>query len=463
MSLPGFGGPSNDDEIKSKLKISIPEGHEWRIEVPFKSFLKLTVTSGVGEVFGTELPVNTEVQFCGVKYAVYAPVGYGGATLEYSISPNRDNMTNEAEDIVEYISEETVMESYLNLHFILESIRIEEGPRVLILGGPNSGKTSLSKILSLYAVKMNSTPILVNLNPRDGVFALPGSLTATTISDSFDLESCQGYGSSTTSGTLYHNPKQPIVKNFGFTDHKLNLDLYKYQVSKLGITVMSRLAEDSNAGKAGVLIDTPALNIKDINIIENIVSDFEVNFIVVIGNERLLLDLKKKFKHKENLNILKVPKSEGCVEVDESFFRRSQEETIKEYFNGNHKTVLSPFKTDLNVGDFKIFKGVEQLELGYSFLPAGDSYEATEKEDLLDKYFTLLTEPSPSNLDNSILAVTHLELRNLTNRELLSTSILGYVHVNKFDETRGKLKVLLPSPGTFPKNVLILTGVGYSE
>lgn len=471
MSVPIFRTTTESEQTTKKSQVSIPSGHEWRVEVPFRSILHLTVLDGVGEIFGTELPVNAELQLSGAKFAVYAPTGT--CELEYVVVPNQDSMSSEPNELIEYISEETVMDQYLNLHFLLEQRRQNipkdtMGPRVLIIGGKGVGKTTLARILTLYAVKMDSSPILVNLNPRDGVFALPGSLTATTCSDLFDLEASQMYGFSPTSGSLYHNPKQPIVKNFGFVDHNDNIDLYKHEVSKLSITVVSRLQEDSEkVGVLGTIIDTPALGFKDMNVIENIVSDFEVNYIVVIGNERLLLDLKKKYKHKEGLHVLKVPRSLGCVEVDEQFIRRAQEETIKEYFHGNYRTRLSPFKTDLNVSDFKIYKGVMALDVAYSFLPAGDSYDngdlEPKEENQLDKYYTLLTEPNAGNLDNSIIAVTQLLLLGLSNKELLNTSVLGYIHVSKLDEAKGKMKVLLPFPGTFPKNVLIATGVGYQE
>lgn len=40
---------------------------------------------------------------------------------------------------------------------------------------------------------------------------------------------------------------------------------------------------------------------------------------------------------------------------------------------------------------------------------------------------------------------------------------MGYVHVSKFDDDKKRLKILLPFPGAFPKNVLISTNIGYSE
>lgn len=489
-AIPGFGGGSSmvDDEGSSKASISvdIPQGSEWRFEIPFKTILKFKVTRGVGEIFGTELPSNVELNLSGVKLALYSPLPEG-CSVEYTTTPNKNNMTNEVDEIIEYTSEETTMTQYTNLHLAMESMRqavsdhnvinpgnLKSGPRVLIIGDRFSGKTSLAKILSSYATKMDSTPVLVNLNPRDGVFSLPGSITATTISDSFNIECAGGWGFTTTSGSLYHNPKQPIVKNIGFGDFKDNLDLYKYQISKMGVTVMSRLEEDINVRNSGIIIDTPPLTIKDSTIIENIVSDFEVNVIVVIGNERLLIDLNKKFKHKlagGQLNIIKLLKSGGTVEADEQHIRRLQEETIKEYFHGNFKTRLSPFKTDIDANDYVIYKGVMSLEINSSFLPAGDSYTAEEsegdqvkKEDsALEKYLALLSEPSSSNLDNSILAIMQLPQSNKLGKELLNSSVLGYVHVSKFDDAKGKMKILLPFPGAFPRNVLISTHINYTE
>ncbi|KAK6200491.1 protein CLP1 [Scheffersomyces amazonensis] len=491
MSIPGFGGGIEPIENTSGewTTVEVTGFSEWRVEVPHRTILKFKVIDGIGEIFGTELPLNVELQVSGVKYAVYAPLS-SGFKLEYKTLANKSVMTNEDEEISDYISNETqAHQAYINLHLGLQTIRqeirdynilnpqdVKKGPRVLIIGNPNSGKTSLAKILSSYANKMDSTPVLVNLNPRDGVFSLPGSISATPISDSLDIESANGWGFTTTSGSLIHNPKQPIVKNYGFSSINENLDLYKYQISKLGVTVLSRLEEDITIRNSGIIIDTPSLTIKDITIIENIVSDFEVNIIVVMGNERLLNDLKKKFKHKldSQLQVIKVPISGGIAEVDDSFIRRSQEETIKEYFNGNYKTRLSPFKTDIDAKDLTIFKGVLSSDIAstLSFLPSADSYAADESDDKddkdktddsLTKYYSLLTEPSSSNLDNSIMAITQLPQTSNPGKDLLNTSILGYVHISKYEDDKHKMKILLPFPGAFPKNVLISTNIGFNE
>lgn len=78
------------------------------------------------------------------------------------------------------------MSTYANVHFAFEQMRVRalrdlhgsprsdddqhaitDPPRVLILGPENSGKTSISKILTNYTVRIaqNWSPLLVNLDP----------------------------------------------------------------------------------------------------------------------------------------------------------------------------------------------------------------------------------------------------------------------------------------------------------
>jgi polyribonucleotide 5'-hydroxyl-kinase len=64
------------------------------------------------------------------------------------------------------------MASYANLHFTLEKLRQHaedensQGPRVLILGSEDAGKTSLAKILTSYATRQGRQPLLVGLDPK---------------------------------------------------------------------------------------------------------------------------------------------------------------------------------------------------------------------------------------------------------------------------------------------------------
>ena len=90
----------------------------------------------------------------------------------------------------EYVSEETTMTAYANLHLLLEQMRVRahrgrrgaapspddeashyglEPPRVLVVGPESSGKTTACKILTNYAVRgpTPAYPLIVNLDSGD--------------------------------------------------------------------------------------------------------------------------------------------------------------------------------------------------------------------------------------------------------------------------------------------------------
>lgn len=484
MSIPGFAN-GEADHVSKTAEVFIPARAEWRFEVPFKTIIKLKVTEGVGEIFGTELPNDVDIRLTGAKYAVYAPLP-SGCRLQYETAANKVNVNISNEDslVSEYISDESMMPQYTNIHFALEVLREEaasdpqkKGPKVLVVGNSESGKTALVKVLASYAQKMDRVPLVVNLDPKEGVFSVPGSLTATPISDILDIESIGGWGGSTTLGATFHNPKQPLVKSYGFYTISENLELYKYQVSQLGIAALTKMADDDSVRTGGFIIDTPPLGMKDYGVIESIASDFEVDIVFVMGNDRLTMDLKKRFNHKISkgtLNIIKVAKSGGVTELEESFLRKLQEDSITEYFNGNYKTSLSPYKMDLDVKSVVIYKPVKLLEYTsqLAFLPSGDSYTAEDgteneekkEENSMDKYFAQLEEPNSSNVENSIIAITHIPASGkILPRDLLNSSVLGYAHVSKVDDAKQRMTLLVPFPGQLPRNVLIATNIGYTE
>jgi mRNA cleavage and polyadenylation factor CLP1 P-loop/N-terminal beta-sandwich domain of polyadenylation factor len=91
----------------------------------------------------------------------------------------------------EYVSEETPMVAYSNLHIAFEQMRVRAlraihgspasgdeaeitpvPPRVLVLGPENSGKTTVCKILTNYAVRAGQdwAPLLINTDPSEVSF-----------------------------------------------------------------------------------------------------------------------------------------------------------------------------------------------------------------------------------------------------------------------------------------------------
>ena len=120
----------------------------------------MQILSGTAEIFGTELALNHIYTFQGIKAAIFT---WHGCQIE---------VTGSCE---EYTAEETPMTQYANTHFALEKLRDEakqnrqDGPRVLIVGPTDSGKTSLVKLLTAYAIRMGRQPMVINTDSKEGL------------------------------------------------------------------------------------------------------------------------------------------------------------------------------------------------------------------------------------------------------------------------------------------------------
>lgn len=155
------------------------------------------------------------------------------------------------------------MISYANLHFALEQVRDQairneaDGPRVLLLGPDNAGKTSLAKLLTAYATKSGRQPLTVNLDPKEGMLSMPGTLTAATFSSIIDVEN--GWGNSPTNGPSQVPVKLPLVYFYGKANPEDSSQVFNPLVTRIGLSVVSKLQDDVEAKKGGCIIDTPGI------------------------------------------------------------------------------------------------------------------------------------------------------------------------------------------------------------
>lgn len=253
ISLPGLNLAAPPTETLTAPTSAItreqdlPANTEYRFEVGFSRTLTVRLRSGTAEYFGTELAPSTTYSFQGTKGAIYT---WHGCKLELGGEVESD-----------YVAEETPMASHANLHFALETLREksvasnseEMGPRVLIVGAENAGKTSLVKTLTSYAVKSSRQPMVINLDPRQGMLSVPGSFSAAAFSSIVDIE--EGWGSSPISGPSPIPVKMPLVYHYGLKDPEEG-KLFKPLVTRMALAVLSRLEKDMASKQAGFIIDT---------------------------------------------------------------------------------------------------------------------------------------------------------------------------------------------------------------
>lgn len=187
--------------------------------------------------------------FSGTKAAIYT---WHGCSLE---------VTGECE--AEYVAEETPMISYANLHFAIEKGREEaavegkDGPRVLVVGPDGAGKTSLVKLLTAYATRCGRQPVAVNLDVKEGMLSIPGTVSAASFTSILDVE--EGWGSSPTNGPCPVPVKLPLVYYLGIANPEDKLAIFKAVTARLALSVMNRLKDDDEAKEAGCIIDTPGV------------------------------------------------------------------------------------------------------------------------------------------------------------------------------------------------------------
>lgn len=183
------------------------------------------------------------------------------------------------------------MVEYTNVHFALEGLRAEakasgkDGPRVLILGPEDAGKTSLSKILTGYAVKVGREPIVVNLDPTEGMLSVPGTMTATAFRAMLDVE--EGWGNSPMSGPSAVPVKLPLVYFYPMANPlEAEGTVFRPIVSRLALSVMGRMAEDEDARETGIIVDTPGILSQSragaLEMINHIVTEFSSMFVPLV-------------------------------------------------------------------------------------------------------------------------------------------------------------------------------------
>ncbi|KAI0847521.1 Clp1-domain-containing protein [Daldinia vernicosa] len=441
MSIPGLGEiPSAAAPVITSSSATAPTTTEilepfweYRFEVPHGSTLDIKLISGTAEKDGTELAPNTTYTFTAMKSKINT---WHGCTLEIS-SPtgNYDAYTSEP------TAEETPMVSYLNLHFKLEALRTaadktrQMGPRILVMGPPNSGKTSLVKMLTGWATRMGRQPLVVNTDCREGMLALPGSLSAAVFSTIIDITT--DWGNTPSSGPSAVPVKLPLVYNYGLGQPEENMRLYKRLLSRLAVTATSRLTEDPDVKTAGLLIDTGGVNVSKggYDHIAHIVAEFSVNIVLVIGSERISSEMQKKFAGQktsldEPITVVSLDKSGGVVERDAGFLQQVHEAAIKEYFFGDTNITLSPFTQQVDFSALSIWK-VNQA-----------SASATLEDDIYSD--TMLEKIEPSlMIQNCVLSVICASVHDSADT-IRDSNVMGYVYVAEVDEKRRKLKILAP-------------------
>ncbi|KAL5636849.1 hypothetical protein ACGC1H_000725 [Rhizoctonia solani] len=462
---------------------------EYRFELEANTSLAIRLTSGTAEIYGAELAPGRLYLFGGeCKAAVFT---WYGCTLEVT-----------GRSSTEYTSDETPMVPLINIHTAFEQMRIRahraltanqpetaksRPPRVLVLGPENSGKTSACKIWCNYAVRGRSwCPTLVNLDVNDGGWTIPGTMSACPLSSA--IPTCtpaNPFGATATSAptALSSSALLPIVHWFGHTDPKRNPQLVEKLIRTLADGVRQKFLQDHTLNASGFIIDAPAAfatsnaqGDNKYNLIRACVEAFDVNTILIMGHDKLNVELQRIFGNSGGITLLKVPKSGGVVEVDYAYHTRVIASQIRAYFYGTPlylppsmnpataqlggeattETTLSPFSVTLNAGDLQIYRIGSTSLAPSSALPIGATRTIGEIQ-------PLRVDVESGGILHSVLALLAPFDSSPSDEMLLRQEVSGFLIVTAVDIPRRKITVLAPSQGSLVGRVALIGSLEWQD
>jgi len=564
-------------EDNRKQIFSIPAESELRVECKLNRFFYVSVVAGTGtcEIFGSEIGSSSsstsstvistadKKRLGGGKWAFFSYKGCsieletvsksskksgGGDVSKEGVIKEEDDdddddngeESGEEEDKEEqaieiaYISEETPMMSYLNVHGVLEakrkkarecsnmstsddtavfidgddqeeeddekkkrkrkdvdddgeeekendfrrsqsSLQSSAGPRVLIVGPSDVGKSSLSKILINYAARQAWSPLFIDLDLGQNAISVPGTISAAPIDHPINPFE-EG---------AHVNSEMPLSYFFGdVTVTENSKEHYKFLVEKVAEMMEARNSKNDHARHSGCIVNTMGwIEGLGLELILHAVKSLKIDTVLCLGQERLFQTLSRQFakdaalaqqqqqkkeKKKKSdgggdddgkkegdeasspaVEILSLKKSGGVVERTTDFRRKTRDDRFREYFYGFDflSNPLSPVAQSAFFSSVSFYKVGGGPKAPTSALPIG-------QESSTDPMRVAPVIPSMS-LVNAIVAVSH----GKTQSDLLTSNVAGFIHIVEVDMNAKRFTYLSPNPGHLPNTNLIVGNV----
>jgi len=494
---------------------------ELRLEVDFDATLTVTLASGTCELLGVELAQAREYTFTGDAFALFTWHGCvletRGATQGYLTQPGDStasfllnvhaHLEAKREAAAAALARSLVGGIYAGaapaerfgepcalLKAPALATRLLEpfcaraqkdagaGPRVMVVGSHDSGKTTVCATLAAYAARAGRTPLFLELDPALGDSgAPPGAIAAVSVKrEDLSIEE--------RSASL---DVEPLSYWFGHADpgesgeHVL---LYKHAVSLLASAVRDRLDKDAGARAAGFIVDSMAWKVGEaagLQLILFVAAALDVDTILVMANDKLHADLTSALPA---ISVARIPRSGGLVTRDDRRRRRTRHLRVHAYFYGPAlhaqaaqaaaaqaanggggaaaaNMALSPSTLELRLSDVSVYRVVEAASrsAANAMLPVGQG-------SMLDPLQVVAVSAS-SDLVHSVLAVCHAPdaLRpppaqaDNPHQYLLDCSAAGFAVVTSINVEAGTITLLTPCSGDLPSKHLLLGKMEWME
>ncbi|KAL0220191.1 hypothetical protein RCL1_000046 [Eukaryota sp. TZLM3-RCL] len=383
----------------------------------------IRLEDGQAELFGTELFPNRSYVLRNRAGALFS---WQGATISLK------NLSSDP-----YTSSDSLMDQYLAFHAELEQkrdaakIANEPGPRVLIAGPMDSGKSTLTQILTSFAVRCGRTPAVIDLDVGQSHLSVPGTVSACVFDSPIDVES--GF-----------EGKDPLVYWLGHSSPSYNLSYYKQLVDLLSTTVDMRMEHDTSILESGVFVNTCGwVDDAGLLILKDIIEMLRIDIVVVIGSDSLRVKIER---NSPNVDIRRFPISSNVVQRSQESRTVYRQRKFQQYFYGLNRE-LAPDVFTLSFSQFKVYS-VESSKMPSRLRPIG-------AQQVLDEIaIKLLSNDDLPALRSTVLAVSY----GTDETDVAESPVAGFVVVSNVRYSASEIDFTSPVPASQLPSLVFVSG-----
>lgn len=396
---------NNDDMIfQSGSIIEIARNKDFRIEVNELQKLKIKIIKGLAELKGAELVNNKWYLFTDTKTSIFT---FTGCDLEI-----------EGECELAYIGERSNFPKLFDIYNgIVQSKNVKN---ILILG---QGQSTTAITMCNYFIRDQKKILFTELDTSKGNI-FPGTLSVMAIRNI---------------SINHFSLNNPFCLFYGSKEAE-NMELYELQMMEI-----SKKAKELIENETDIIGNVVIAPFIDFNSLNKMITQYNINFIIVSKDERLYHRIKPKIQ----ISINFIPNN-GFISENKII------KSIKRYFYGEQlsevnnnfvfKNIFTPSRIILNnkTHSFSIIKVGEDFIAPDSALPIG-----------ANRKVGIIGVEDVDLIENSILAISDATDRD----EVALKPVVGFLVC--LDEKKGRVLSIQPK---LPKmNFLIQGNIKYIE
>lgn len=405
----------DDSEKAYSLRVKKDQVYDILVFILDSNEIELILSEGHAEIFGCPLAQDKIYTF----HQSFSIITWSNALIHVFKKPKQVFVPVKQTPLLEYIAFESKLNSYRQ-NALNKKVN---GPRILITGSNNSGKSSFCRFLCNYASLSKWKPVFVDLDPNLSDICLPGCIGALQI----NKPSCVKISSEKFISLMYGKYKMNDLFYLTLCNH------------------LAKLCENFNCIHDGMIINTVFF---DDHCLQEQIKMFQVDIVVVLGDELLYDQLLKDSNISQDVSIL-YQSAWSFTKKSKKDFELLRKTSIQDYFLGDWK---------LHHVEIVLGKNITCIQLGTVNIVPSSTLPIGKKQILEKNEFTMISEFT-MDLQNRIVGI----VLNKNDENIHLQPIIGYGYVSKIKD-KFRLQLTIPNKTLPPKVALLFSSnVNYEQ